>query len=204
VKPCGGVVAYYRHLELSNLALPDPFRQALLDPAGVFPVRKFPAVARSRAVEVEVGRHRSIIVRARRLHNRWRLASSGLTERCRADPGDRDSLVGGGAQIQPCAKIPPTMCGSHGRQTLSQPGSEDTTKVVKRPSQTDPLIGVLILLGVGFGVLFVAALIGAGDANSQDKFQNFAYLSGLGAAPWGLLCIVTWAVAAARVRTMDH
>ena len=64
--------------------------------------------------------------------------------------------------------------------------------------------GVLILvvfLAVVFLVMFVAAMMGSGTANSQDKFTTYAYVAGLGAAPWGLLVVITGALAVSRVRS---
>jgi NADH:ubiquinone oxidoreductase subunit 6 (subunit J) len=65
----------------------------------------------------------------------------------------------------------------------------------------DGLLVLIFAVALAFLVFFVAAMVGAGDANSQDKFSSYAYLSGLGAAPWGLLLVVTLVAAAARIRT---
>jgi hypothetical protein len=66
---------------------------------------------------------------------------------------------------------------------------------ISTPASGLELITVfLVLLTMGFVVLFIYAMIGPGDANVQNKFETFAYISGLGAAPWGLLSLVSAAL----------
>jgi len=65
----------------------------------------------------------------------------------------------------------------------------------------DGLLVLIFAVALAFLVFFVAAMIGSGTANARDEFTSYAYLAGLGAAPWGLLLIVTLGAAAARITT---
>jgi quinol-cytochrome oxidoreductase complex cytochrome b subunit len=68
----------------------------------------------------------------------------------------------------------------------------------------DGFLVLIFAVAWAFFVFFVAAMVGAGNANTQDKFTTYAYISGLGAAPWALLFVVTLGPAAARIRTQRH
>jgi len=68
----------------------------------------------------------------------------------------------------------------------------------------DGFLVLIFAVALAFLVLFVAAMVGSGTANAQDTFTSYAYLSGLGAAPWALLFVITLGAAAARIRTQRH
>ena len=67
---------------------------------------------------------------------------------------------------------------------------------------SDAAVFFSVLAGVAFAAPFVAALWGAGTANSRDQFDTYAYLGGLGAAPWAIAALVAFGLAGARAKTL--
>jgi hypothetical protein len=55
-------------------------------------------------------------------------------------------------------------------------------------------------IALGCAVMFVWALIGAGRANGPDKFETFAYISGVGASSWLIAALVATFLANWRAR----
>lgn len=68
---------------------------------------------------------------------------------------------------------------------------------------SDPATVILILLGIAFAVMFILAMVGAGDANSTSKLSDYAYLSGIGAVPWAVLALIAWGLAGFRARSLS-
>jgi hypothetical protein len=62
----------------------------------------------------------------------------------------------------------------------------------------DALFFFLAFVVVACLVMFVAALIGAGKANAQDKLDTYAYISGFGAVPWLIAAVASIGVASWR------
>ena len=71
-------------------------------------------------------------------------------------------------------------------------GAQPARRQESSPAARYFLIVLLILLGVGAGVMFVAALVGADDANTRGGFANYAAVSGFSAAPWGIGFVLSW------------
>ncbi len=51
--------------------------------------------------------------------------------------------------------------------------------------------------------MFVLALIGTGDANTQGKVGLYAYLTGVGAAPWLVVALLAFGLAAWRSNQLN-
>jgi hypothetical protein len=71
-------------------------------------------------------------------------------------------------------------------------------------SLSDGIVLLLTLLGAAFAVVFILAMVGAGEANRQHvPATQFLFLSGVGAGPWAIAAIVAWAGAAIRATLLD-
>jgi len=98
-----------------------------------------------------------------------------------------------------------SFCGTCGEplNTPSTTDEGDRRGVTIGDLSADGFFVAMSLIAVGCLVMFVAALLGAGDANgSQDKFDTYAYLAGLGGGTWLLGTLVAWGLAAWRLRVL--
>ncbi|HXY92093.1 MAG TPA: zinc ribbon domain-containing protein, partial [Acidimicrobiia bacterium] len=47
----------------------------------------------------------------------------------------------------------------------------------------------LALVGLAALVMFIVAMVSAGNINTRDQFDTYSYLAGLGAAPWAVVTL---------------
>src|SRR5262249_41173024 len=89
-----------------------------------------------------------------------------------------------------CSECGAAMSGTS-PESAPRPAQASTVDRIERPPRTatpgsDLGIVLAVALGLAFVALFVAGLVGTGEANSRGQFDTFAYLAGLGAAPWAI------------------
>ena len=67
---------------------------------------------------------------------------------------------------------------------------------------SDGFFMAMSVISLGCVVMFIAALAGAGQTNTPDRLDTFAYLSAVGAATWLIAALVAWGLAAWRVNIL--
>ena len=67
---------------------------------------------------------------------------------------------------------------------------------------SDGFFVAMALISLACIVMLVAALLGAGRANLTDRFDTYAYISGLGAGTWLVGALIAWGLAAWRVNVL--
>jgi hypothetical protein len=77
--------------------------------------------------------------------------------------------------------------------------------VAQAGSQYQPVDGIVAALVLGLLlllVMFIAALVGAGTANSGGNFGSYALVAGNGAVPWGIAILLVAGAIAVRLRSL--
>jgi hypothetical protein len=95
-----------------------------------------------------------------------------------------------------------TFCGTCGRRLGATYDKETGDDLRVGDLTSDGFFVAMSAIGLACVVMFVAALVGAGQANTLNRFDTYAYLSSVGSATWLIAALIAWGLAAWRVNIM--